>query len=259
MNKVQVAERLVDMMLDGDYNSLKKVEQVADQFLDKVAEATDNEIPEEPDEGKTPGKAIKKELEEHEDNIVPEVPAPATSAGAAIKKEITNDKTSVKTNKNPIDNTIPQEPDEGKTPGKAIKKDIEEHVDNIVPEEPDEGKTPGKAIKKAITDPQSSIKPGKPPIKNVLADIPGEVSSAKGKIKKSIDGGASGSATFTEASEIDGGKYKDYFDDLRKKGMNDEAKLKGMLNKAKAIAAKQGNEGDEEAIIGIMQGFLGGK
>ena len=128
-----------------------------------------------------------------------------------------------------------------------------------MPEEPDEGKTPGKDIKKAVVDDKTSIKTGKDPINNPLPDVPGEVSSEKSQIKKSIEDGASGSASFSEAAEIDGGKYKDFFDDLRAKGMKDEAKLKGMLTKAKAIAAKQGNADSEEAIIGIMQGFLGGK
>jgi len=58
---------------------------------------------------------------------------------------------------------------------------------------------------------------------------------------------------------VNGGKYKKFFSMMKSKGMNDENKMKGMLSRAKEIAAKQGKPNDEKTIIGIMQGFLGGK
>jgi len=79
-------------------------------------------------------------------------------------------------------------------------------------------------------------------------------------LKKEVEtevGGEEGGA-LTEA-DIGPADFKDYFDDLRKKGMTDEKKLSGMLNKAKEIAKKQGKEGDKNTIVGIMQGFVGGK
>ena len=88
----------------------------------------------------------------------------------------------------------------------------------------------------------------------------GEVDQDIGKLKKEVEtevGGEEGGA-LTEA-DIGPADFKDYFDDLRKKGMTDEKKLSGMLNKAKEIAKKQGKEGDKNTIVGIMQGFVGGK
>jgi len=52
---------------------------------------------------------------------------------------------------------------------------------------------------------------------------------------------------------------KDYFDDLRAKGFKDEKKLQGMLDRAKEIAAGKGKANDRQAIIGILQSFMGGK
>ena len=62
-----------------------------------------------------------------------------------------------------------------------------------------------------------------------------------------------------EADELTADDFKDYFDDLKKKGLTDEDKLKGMLSRAKEIAKKQGKENDKQAVMGIMQGFMGGK
>lgn len=53
--------------------------------------------------------------------------------------------------------------------------------------------------------------------------------------------------------------FKDYIDDLRKKGFDDEKKLQGMLNKAKQLAKEQGKEGDKETILGIFQSFFEAK
>lgn len=56
--------------------------------------------------------------------------------------------------------------------------------------------------------------------------------------------------------EITLADLKDLIDDLKKQGYDDEEKLKGMLNKAKEIAKKQGKENDKETVVGIFQGFF---
>ncbi len=56
--------------------------------------------------------------------------------------------------------------------------------------------------------------------------------------------------------EISLDTFKDYFDDMRKKGFSDEKKLQGMLDRAKEIAKQQGKEGDRKVILGLIQGFF---
>lgn len=43
---------------------------------------------------------------------------------------------------------------------------------------------------------------------------------------------------------------------MKRAGFKDQSKLQGMLNKAKAIAAKQGKENDLPTVVGIMQQFF---
>ncbi len=47
-----------------------------------------------------------------------------------------------------------------------------------------------------------------------------------------------------------------YIGDMKKAGFKNQSKLQGMLNKAKAIAAKRGKENDLPTIIGIFQQFF---
>jgi hypothetical protein len=54
---------------------------------------------------------------------------------------------------------------------------------------------------------------------------------------------------------------KDYLDDLRKKGLNDEKKLEGMVDKANELATKDlGNNPDKgeykSKVISIIQAFM---
>lgn len=54
---------------------------------------------------------------------------------------------------------------------------------------------------------------------------------------------------------------KDYLDDLRKKGFDDETKLKGMVDRANELAAKElGKSPDKgeykEKVIAILQAFM---
>lgn len=50
--------------------------------------------------------------------------------------------------------------------------------------------------------------------------------------------------------------YDAYIEGLKRRGFSDKKKLASMLNKAKAIAAKQGKAGDKKAILGIFQSFF---
>ena len=100
--------------------------------IDYMLEHVDNIVPEVPDESKTSGKDIEKELEgdpvkgsegktleEHEDNFMPEVPDESNRAAAAIKKAIEADNPKIDTNiknelkgEDPVDvnptHTVPQ-------------------------------------------------------------------------------------------------------------------------------------------------------
>lgn len=60
----------------------------------------------------------------------------------------------------------------------------------------------------------------------------------------------------SEAKEVTLADFKDLIDDLKKQGFNDEKKLKGMLDRAKEIAKKQGHENDKDVIVGIFQSFF---
>lgn len=119
---------------------------------------------------------------------------------------------------------------------------------------PEEKKKREEEIAKEQTDLEPAQSPEK--VENELDS--GEVDQDIGKLKKdaAADLGADGALTEADIGPAD---FKDYFDDLRKKGLTDEKKLSGMLNKAKEIAKKQGKEGDKNTIVGIMQGFVGGK
>jgi hypothetical protein len=78
--------------------SLESMIKKAHALVDQLLESVKNEIPEVPDESKTAGSDIKKELlgdgkpsealEEHEDNFMPEVPDESKTAGSDIKKAI---------------------------------------------------------------------------------------------------------------------------------------------------------------------------
>lgn len=113
---------------------------------------------------------------------------------------------------------------------------------------------------KEIAKEQDNLEPAQSPEKVENELDSGEVDQDIGKLKKEVEtevgGEESGALTEADLSPAD---FKDYFDDLRKKGMTDEKKLSGMLNKAKEIAKKQGKENDKNTIVGIMQGFVGGK
>jgi hypothetical protein len=121
---------------------------------------------------------------------------------------------------------------------------------------PEEKKKREEEIAKEQTDLDPAQSPEK--VENELDS--GEVDQDIGKLKKEVETEVGGeeSGALTEA-EVGPADFKDYFDDLRKKGMTDEKKLSGMLNRAKEIAKKQGKENDKNTIVGIMQGFVGGK
>jgi hypothetical protein len=51
---------------------------------------------------------------------------------------------------------------------------------------------------------------------------------------------------------------EDFWEELRKKGMNDPEKLQGMFNKARKIAKQQNKQNDRKTVTGICQGFLEG-
>lgn len=136
-------------MADKDV-MIEEAKILVDLFLD---EAEQNEIPEVPDEGKTAGKDVKKEIEgksdgdskavlskgeavkEHEDNAMPEVPDESKTAGKDIKKAVA-DPTNPKLEKLPdvqqpkVGNELPdgQTPDPVKTSVNKMKGDIAESI-----------------------------------------------------------------------------------------------------------------------------------
>ena len=119
MTKLQNAEKLVDLILDGKYDEIKKSGKMVDSYL----EAVENEIPEEPEDEKIAGKKVKKEIEsEHVDNAMPEVPDTGKTPGKDIKKAITDPSTSVAKPKDPIKNDIPTVPEETPTAASKLKK-----------------------------------------------------------------------------------------------------------------------------------------
>jgi len=158
MNKTKLAEKLVDMILDGDYNKLKEAATLTDKYLSLLGESTENEIS--------------------------EVPESIPQTMKDVETEVESDATSVAKDKDPDTNEIPHEPVAATSAKAAVVKDIAESL--------------------SISD------------------------------------------------------FSDYFDDLKKKGMNDESKFAGMLNRAEAIAKEQGKEGDKKTIVGIMQSFMSG-
>lgn len=115
--------------------------------------------------------------------------------------------------------------------------------------------------KEEIAKEQTDLEPAEEPEKleneldsaNVDQNVGALKKDIKADVSKEVD------SALTEAEELGPEDFKDYFDDLRKKGLTDENKLKGMLGRAKEIAKSQGKENDKRAITGIMQGFLGGK
>lgn len=192
---------------------IEKLINEAKDLVDKILEAEQNEIPEVPENKKTAGKAVKKEIEgksngeavgEHVDNIMPEVPDTSKTAGKDIKKAISNAinpkvKQPINTQKAKIDNTLPDgvTPDPVQTSANKMKKDIAESIQNFLSK------------------------------------------------KKSLN-----------ENEITLDTLGDYLEDLKKKGFTDKEKLQGMLDKAKAIAAKDGKAGDKKTVVGIFQGFF---
>jgi hypothetical protein len=115
-----------------------------------------------------------------------------------------------------------------------------------------------KKREKEIAKEQTDLEPGEDPEKLENEIDSGTVDQDIGKLRKDVEADVAKEGALTEA-EIGPADFKDYFDDLRKKGMTDEKKLSGMLNRAKEIAKKQGKENDKNTIVGIMQGFVGGK
>ena len=220
MSKTKVAEKLVDLILDGKYNRLKKVDELTESYLNKLKESVNNVIPEVPDEGKAPGKDVKKELE--------------------------NEKTSVKPGANPIDNAVPQVPDEGKTPGAAIKKDISEAEENEIAEVPDAVAKTKKDTEKEVASGDTSVKTDSNPIDNKTPQVPDEGKTPGAAIKKDIE----------ESLAVS--DFQSFFDGLKSKGLTDEKKFTGMLKKAESLAKEQGKEGDKKTIVGILQRFMSG-
>lgn len=113
---------------------------------------------------------------------------------------------------------------------------------------------------KEIAKEQDNLEPAPEPEKVENELDSGEVDQNIGALKKEVEADVAKDTegALTEA-ELGPADFKDYFDDLRKKGMTDEKKLTGMLNRAKEIAKNQGKENDKRTIVGIMQGFVGGK
>ena len=105
---------------------------------------------------------------------------------------------------------------------------------------------------------QTDLEPAKAPEKVENELDSGDVDQNIGVLKKEVEADVAKEGALTEA-DIGPADFKDYFDDLKKKGMTDEKKLSGMLNRAKEIAKSQGKENDKNTIVGIMQGFVGGK
>ncbi len=60
-----------------------------------------------------------------------------------------------------------------------------------------------------------------------------------------------------EASkELQFNDLENFWEELRKTGMNDQKKLNGMFKKAKMIAKQQNKENDKKTITGIIKSFL---
>ena len=128
---------------------INEAKNLVDKLLDEVIK---NEIPEVPENEKTAGKAIKKEIEgnltdksndksvkEHVDNVMPEVPDTGKTAGKDIKKAVANAinpkvKQPIKTKQTNVDNELPDgvTPDSVQTSAKKMKKDIAETINNIL-------------------------------------------------------------------------------------------------------------------------------
>lgn len=137
---------------------LEKIIKEAKELVDKLLnEAEQNEIPEVPENKKTAGKSVKKEIEgktngnsnavvskgkaviEHEDNYMPEVPDTSKTSGKDIKKAIANAinpkvKQPIKTKDTNVDNELPDgvKPDPVQTSAKKMKKDIAEAIQDLV-------------------------------------------------------------------------------------------------------------------------------
>jgi len=136
--------------MDNKEVMIEEAKILVDLFLN---EAEQNVIPEVPDDGKTAGKDVKKEIEgksdgdsksvkvdtkavdEHVDNVMPEVPDESKTAGKDIKKAIV-DPTNPKLEKLPtvqqpkIDNELPDgtTPDPVGTSVNKMKDDIAESI-----------------------------------------------------------------------------------------------------------------------------------
>lgn len=136
---------------------LEKIINEAKDLVDKLLEAEQNVIPEVPEDKKTAGKAVKKEIEgksngdskavlsngeavkEHEDNYMPEVPDTSKTSGKDIKKAVANAinpkvKQPIDTQDTKVDNELP----DGVTPSpvqkslKQMTKDIAESIMNVI-------------------------------------------------------------------------------------------------------------------------------
>jgi len=144
---IKLKRRFLNMSKD-----IKKLIEEAGQLIDQLLdEAKQNEIPEVPDNEKTAGKDVKKEIEgksngdskavvskgdpmeENVDNYMPEIPDESKTAGKDIKKAVAT-AINPKLGKIPsiqqpkIDNTLPDgiTPDPVKSSAKKMIKDIAE-------------------------------------------------------------------------------------------------------------------------------------
>jgi len=142
-----------------------------------------------------------------------------------------------------------------------IVENLLEEINNEIPEVPDEGKTPGKAIERELSGSLQKIKNilnTKNPDEVKLNDIKKELSgkkTIKNEIIESINFCLESNLT-EDNKEFTYDDVSDYVEDLKKNGFTDEKKLKGIFDKAKEIAAKQGKANDRKTIVGIMQRFF---
>lgn len=60
-----------------------------------------------------------------------------------------------------------------------------------------------------------------------------------------------------EASkELTFSDLEDFWEELRKNGMDNQEKLNGIFNKAKLIAKQQNKQNDRDTVVGIVQSFM---
>jgi hypothetical protein len=90
MSQSKEEERLVDLILDGKYNSAVRADRKVDRILDQIS----GPPPKKKDEDEEEIEEKCKEVREHEDNVIDEVPDEDIGATKKdIEKEITEQKT----------------------------------------------------------------------------------------------------------------------------------------------------------------------